>query len=282
MKPKLVITVPDNKGWTRLLQTSFYFRLLYRSFTDPTFPFRMDEDSMGAIFGCPTVHFAFNTCAQYAIDRTSSPDDVWWLWDNDMEPNFEMCLHMLTTIKECDILGAGVFNWLRFDDPDMGSLNAPFVLGCDKTVGDPSFVFTTTFPSLLPYEKAACATGGMMVKRKVLVDPRMLTGTIDNPIPLFRCQEKPNGRQIMGLDLDFTYRATQLGYKLMIEPRSNADHFQLLGLNGIINYGNWAAKQGYEKGRSEVLSTITEANPSEPSIQPDDTPAYDSPPLLKE
>lgn len=258
MKPKLIITVPDNKGWTRLLQSGFLWRLAHRSHTDPLFPFRCDEASYAPIFGVSTVHLAFNNCAQYALDHTSDPDDVWWLWDNDMEPNFDLCLNMLVSIRDCDILGAGVFNWLHFDDPDLGGLNAPFVLGCDKTAiqGDPTFTFSTTFPSMEPYEKAACATGGMMVKRKVLADPRMLTGPIDRPVPLFKITEKPNGVATRGLDLDFTYRATQLGYKLMVEPRANADHLQLLGMNAIITYGNWCGKQGYERGRKEVLEQI--------------------------
>lgn len=79
-----------------------------------------------------------------------------------------------------------------------------------------------------PYPVDAAGTGCLIISRKVLEDTRMRFVNTDNPtdpVPaVFQYQRAPNGRDIMGEDIDFTRRATKLGYSVVLDTRFMYDH----------------------------------------------------------
>lgn len=72
----------------------------------------------------------------------------------------------------------------------------------------------------------AAGTGTLLISRRVLEDARMMnsnqylsaegkmvTLTSDEPLPIFRTQYKANGSEERSEDIDFVWRAKQLGYQ---------------------------------------------------------------------
>jgi hypothetical protein len=104
----------------------------------------------------------------------------------------------------------------------------------------------------------AAGTGCMVIHRRVLEDPRLhldpdyvgLDGalhslndddyksTADWAPALFRTIRRPNGHALRGEDIDFTWRATQLGYRLAIDLGVRFGHLKRIDIDqalGIVD-----------------------------------------------
>lgn len=106
------------------------------------------------------------------------------------------------------------------------------------------------------------ALGGasLLIKRHVLADPRMLTarscvdlegvehdlatddGTPDWAPPIFKYHRFPNGEQMRAEDLDFSYRAKQLGYRVVVHLGAVFDHLKTARVGDFIAYAGWTLK----------------------------------------
>jgi hypothetical protein len=86
-----------------------------------------------------------------------------------------------------------------------------------------------------PVEVDACGTGCVLIRREVLQDPRMRLApdVPGQPPALFRSVRQPNGVTIMGEDLDFTWRARQLGYRVVLESRVRCGHRKHVDLGDL-------------------------------------------------
>lgn len=104
----------------------------------------------------------------------------------------------------------------------------------------------------------ACGTASLLIKRHVLEDPRMYLPTTyvngdgqcknlddekdkESWAPaVFRSLYKPNGMLLRGEDMDFTYRATRLGYSLKVHLGAEIGHFKKLDVDGVERAGRQA------------------------------------------
>jgi len=106
-------------------------------------------------------------------------------------------------------------------------------------------------------------TGCLLVSRKVLEDRRMwgpltytdIKGrekTLEGPDspdfapPIFMPQRKPNGQWIRGEDMDFTFRATALGYTLEWIPQALFGHYKQVDLLAVEEIMDRAYRGGVE------------------------------------
>ena len=104
---------------------------------------------------------------------------------------------------------------------------------------------------LIVQDVEACGTASLLIKRHVLEDPRMHlpTAYVDGDgvakdindekdkeswaPAVFRTLYKPNGMLIRGEDIDFTYRATQLGYSLKIHLGAEIGHYKKMDVDSV-------------------------------------------------
>lgn len=117
---------------------------------------------------------------------------------------------------------------------------------------------TDLFVNILPKDDdgivqdvEACGTAHLLIKRHVIEDRRLWLPTnyvngdgVEKDLysetdqesyapPVFRSLYKPNGMLIRGEDVDFTYRATRLGYSLKIHLGSEIGHFKKMDVDGV-------------------------------------------------
>ena len=116
---------------------------------------------------------------------------------------------------------------------------------------DKKFHSIAPIPGVTPVicDVDAVGTGCTVVRRKVLEDKRLWgESTYDwngkqgdvlqekddegtSAPPIFRWHEKPNGKPLRGEDLDFTWRAKQLGYSVRVNPGADCGHIKSMNLD---------------------------------------------------
>jgi hypothetical protein len=97
----------------------------------------------------------------------------------------------------------------------------------------------------------ACGGACLLIKRRVFEHPGMMLPTAyqngdGEPCdlndekgqqtwapPFFRSLRKPNGELLRGEDIDFTYRATQLGFTLKVDIGAEIGHFKTIDIDGV-------------------------------------------------
>lgn len=189
------------------------------------------------IVGCRSAVHAHNEATR-AFFTSTEPYDALWLWADDMiiSPASLGALDI-----EADLVACGVWNWFESD-------RLVVTMSAIHRGGD-SFEFLKTHPSALPYRIDACGTGGLLIRRHVLLDTRMhLTTHNDLPI-LWTDEYAPDFKRTRGHDLPFTHRATQLGYTLVVAPNFPADHIKSIPLSHVYDFGIRSRRMGFEMGR---------------------------------
>jgi hypothetical protein len=103
-------------------------------------------------------------------------------------------------------------------------------------------------------------TAMMLIKRHVLEDRRlwqhpayfafdgtpMVMGEEDAP-PVFREVRKPNGQLDISEDLDFCYRAKQLGYRIVVNHGAKCHHHKRVDVLQVIEWGLRHAESAIEE-----------------------------------
>lgn len=80
----------------------------------------------------------------------------------------------------------------------------------------------------------AVGTGCIMIKRAVLDDPKMRVGDDEDDVPaIFRMKRNDVGRITEWEDVDFSYRATKLGYRVFADFGARCGHNKTLNLDSV-------------------------------------------------
>lgn len=186
------------------------------------------------------VAFARNVLARRFVDDCTAERLL--MLDADMLPT-KSAYEMLKV--DADIVSGRAFVWdiaqgRRFLRPCLFRRSADgkgFVNGTPPKAGEAAL-----------WEADAAGTGCLMVKRKVLEDKRLWLdpkfegpegnerdANEENPeaLPIFRTLWKPNGKPARGEDLDFTWRAKQLGYRIVAHWGAEFGHRKQVNLDEV-------------------------------------------------
>lgn len=150
--------------------------------------------------------------------------DALWFVDSDVMPS-ENSLALLN-VEDADIVG-GVYPILNnksveYGETKSGQNRLPILWSAyspsEDNDGKPGFLPMPLppEPNGLICEVAGLGTGCVIIDRSVLADPRMEIGKADpdGTRAVFRTRRTETGKMLWTDDLDFCYRATQLGYKI--------------------------------------------------------------------
>jgi hypothetical protein len=162
-------------------------------------------------------------------DIAAGPYPIWGKWGKDRK------IEMQWSVYEWDEAKQG---YLQPDMPDDGVL-----------------------------ERDGAGTGMMIIRRRVLEDPRMsypreyvsFTGQrrefrdID-PNGVFCNRHKPNGQFDATEDLDFCYRAKNLGYTLKVDYAVKCGHIKSIDVLDVARY----SVDAYENGFRDALESMQE------------------------
>ena len=213
---------------------------------DPAQPWAFE---WGVEIGRRPVEFARNCLVKNFLASKASR---LWMVDADMIPQ------------------PGIFNLLRVDAdiavPKMHAFKRRPETG-EPYISTVGYKFNVNgdnrFNSLIPHESAAydvdgCGTGCIVIRRKVIEDRRLWAdpdfdwygqrtlGADDAP-PVFRATYKPNGEILRGEDLDYTWRAKQLGYTVAMHTGVNCGHAKTINLDDIGRIAATAVQAAYER-----------------------------------
>jgi len=249
-KKTVLLVCPSRQGIWRLEMSELIKTFVYLNSIEQ-YGFYLDFDVVVRVEG--TAH-AFNHCCKIAVDRGF---DYVWIWDHDQSPTLA-AFYVLDTVLKHDpaIVQASLPNLMEIKP---GLYGPAYMGGFREPTGD-KFTMRTWHISNEPYEVDACGTGGMLIRTDILKDPRMLVAEGYDPPAWFQEQRQPNGCQTVGTDLDFSYRAKQNGYKVMMDPRAVTDHFRdQISMNHMLKYGEMA----YNKGRADAAEELENAKSKE-------------------
>lgn len=202
-------------------------------------------------------------------DFLRSPADVLWFIDADMIPR-ESVFRVFEALEGADMACGRAHSYQdEIDKP--GGVTGIKVEARTKNAHDD--LFTNIVPSADSPEIQnvdACGGACLLIKRHVLEDKRLLLPTTyldgdgserdqndmqdrDDWAPaIFRTLYAPNGKLIRGEDIDFTYRATQLGYTLRAHLGAEIGHFKTIDIDGVER----AARQALMRHGERVVALM--------------------------
>lgn len=129
------------------------------------------------------------------------------------------------------------------------------------------------FNSIIPTKSGVVdcdgvGTGCTVIRRKVFEDPRMrldphyewqgeaCTLGEDEAPPFFRMLHAPNGRALRGEDLDFSWRAKQLGYTVRMVTGIACGHCKIVNLEDVARIANAGIEAALKAERREDAGTV--------------------------
>ena len=193
-----------------------------------------------------------------------------WFVDNDMVPH-ENFMEILKS--DADITGAMA---LAFDHANEQKQIPTRIKPCIFQHNPDAESFNSIVPQQgdVEIEVDALGTATMLIRRKVLED-RRLWGPVeytdlrgeprslddersdhDWAPPVFRFLRKPNGNGLRGEDIDFSWRAKQLGYRVTAFPGVRVGHQKQINLDSVLDLVNSTA----EKYGSALLAEAAAAS----------------------
>lgn len=99
----------------------------------------------------------------------------------------------------------------------------------------------------VPYRVQVAGTGGLLIHRRVLQDSRMVVAENESGEPIwFRNTRNAEGQIVIGHDIDFTRRASELGYRLMVHPQVIFGHHKRAELMGLLQENQEFFRQGIQ------------------------------------
>lgn len=233
-KRRVLIALPAFDGQITIQLAEFLIQSAVKSM-DPAYPFSFSTAMLG---GISPVDYARNKLSQIALRDPAGQgcELIWWL-DSDMIPPPNIW-DMLTACPDADLVSGLYFN---FGKADYGG---PGTLAIIYTDYDPATCKWTSLrqvSSMDPLPITGCGGGCLLMKRRVLEDPRMQRpgaytdvegrpremndGPFEEHAPaLWSNQYVPNGRVHVSEDLDFCLRAQRLGYTIYAMPGVQFGH----------------------------------------------------------
>ena len=230
--------------------------------SDPSCPFQFIFKTVN---GLSPVEYARNRLVGEFLKTHA---DRLWFIDDDMLPK-ESAAKLLHV--DADI---AVAKMCRFDHSNKNTGLSAGVALCammKSTVTPGKYHAIAPQPGdRLIQDIDAGGTGAMLIRRKVLTDPRIqLSGDYiglagkectvstnkedhDYAPPVFRFQRSPSGQPILGEDLDFCERAKDLGYSIKVHLGASFGHYKQVDLDEVVDMAGDAIKLALEstKGAS--------------------------------
>ncbi len=204
-----------------------------------------------AFFPCVKGHdLVRNRIAGYVLRQPSI--DAVLMVDDDMDPA-RSAVRLFEV--DADVVGGRAYIL------DAGQADAPpavRVAAFLKNTDRPGFHSVVAGRGPEVQDVDALGGASLLIKRHVLADLRMLTartcvdleglehdlatddGSPDWAPPLFQYHRFPNGRQMRAEDVDFTYRAKQLGYRVAVHLGAVFDHLKHARVGDFLAYAGWA------------------------------------------
>jgi hypothetical protein len=84
---------------------------------------------------------------------------------------------------------------------------------------------------------------------------------------IFRTPQAPNGRILLGEDIDFVYRAVGLGYRCTYQPRARMGHLKPVNLADLERYVEDEVSRALSRERARSSSTRLESAPLTESLE---------------
>jgi hypothetical protein len=184
---------------------------------DPTVPY---EFYTTYITGVRPVHMARNRAVEHFI---KSGFDKMWFIDDDMIPS-PSSLQLLTMPGD---ITTGIA--YRINEHKLSTCqNVAAARDPENKQFGGIVIFPDTKPAL--YEIDSSGTGYLVIDGKVLRDERMQFKREDGTPYWFRSQETPDGHTIQSEDIDFTWRAKCLGYRILANSGVKVGHVKEVDL----------------------------------------------------
>lgn len=222
------------------------------------------------------VHQASSACVAHnmaASAMLAHPEWEWlWIWADDMVPNGTAVAQLQAAFSnKWDIIAPAVRVW-------NSHISAPYIVSGKyketKPTGEVMYEFPDFYQSPEPFEQDASGTGGLLVHRRVLTDPKLHLGPHkETCASIFQDIRDTTGERLHGHDLEFTWRAKTLGYRLLCVPQTLYGHIHKgVDINEICGYAVTFAnecvafnlkKHGIEPSPPPPTEPETEAKPKE-------------------
>lgn len=215
---------------------------------DPDHPFYY---RFAQVIGARPAVLAHNCLADLFYNNPSLGDWL-WIWADDMRP-LPTSTRLLEAIEAgADLATLMVYIWSHKD-------GAPLLTaGIEKTDHEYEMWNLPRNWSMYPIE--ASGTGGLLINRRVFEHPEMLLApaTDEHPVTFFRDEYLPCGMRDHGHDLDFTRRATKLGFTLLAHPEAWAGHLKRLDLYEVALYVERFATEAMRAKAKEWVAKLSE------------------------
>lgn len=196
----------------------------------------------GELTGHAPVTYARNVLCGMAL---STPAERMVQIDADMLPN-ESCSKVLTNFA-ADIICPRMFRF-RHSGADGIEGKPPEIAACATLERDGKRYDVIPKPDSGLARVDGCGTGFISVARHVLLDPRMRVGPDVDGVPaLFKFEYDAVGGITEWEDVDFTLRASKLGYSVVADFSAHCGHKKTINLDCV-----WDMVYGQRPALEEV------------------------------
>ena len=224
-KPHLFVGVPSIDGKITVELHRYLQALTYAAATG-SLPFTI---STAEVTGVAPVEYARNVLCGMALN---TPAERIVLIDADMIPDANVS-RLLNS--DADIVVPRMYRFRHHGKN--GIHDGPPELTCCATVVEASGERLDLTPEIDAegcYKVDFCGTGFIVIKRAVLDDPKMRVGESEGDVPaIFRMTRNDVGRITTWEDVDFSSRATKLGYTVAVDFGARCGHKKTLDLDSI-------------------------------------------------
>ena len=213
-KKKVLVCVPSGDGTNRTELTKYLVHLAFRGLTDPTFEWTFGFEF---VLGCSPVEYARNELVR---NFHKSNADLLWFIDADMVP---LEGSHLTLMAPYDVTFGPCPMFIQAGSGRM--VLTANVFSAKEEDGS----WRTWTPD--DVDPIAGGTANMVVRRKVLEDPRMW---VDEDKSVFRRDYEAGGKIRQGEDVDFCQRARECGYTTGCVMGAKTDHVKPLAMDLVV------------------------------------------------
>jgi hypothetical protein len=236
-KPHLFVAIPSLGGKMSAALYRWLTSLKILSATGQL-PFVVTE---GILEGVAPVHYARNMLAGMGL---GTPADLFLYVDDDMLPDETTVRLILAMPAEVDVMAARMYRFRhsgpnaltereRARPPEIACCATTVEVAEDGTEDRKDYLFRRDDTRIIKVD--AAGTGCLAIRRRVLEDERMRVGPSDDDgtPAIFRMVSTATGRITEWEDVDFTLRATRLGYVVAVDTGAHCGHRKAVNLDAV-------------------------------------------------